>query len=174
MIGKYYDVLVPIVGLAANVFVQVAVFRGLRSAGLLRSVFVGFGSGMLVVIVPEFFRCKDISALSECLIMIFTNMTIYAALSYCYFHFINLGETARRIRILREIYPFADGLTIDEILDRYNAREMVEKRMARLLNNNQIICRDGKYYLGSKTMLITSKIILTMKKLLLGKCSEFE
>lgn len=174
MVGGYYDVLAPITGLAANVFVQVAVFRSLRNVGLLRSVFIGFGAGMSVPVLMELLHCHGTLANVECLIVIFMNLTIYAALSYCYFHFINLGETARRIRILREIYPFADGLAIDEILDRYNAREMVERRMARLLNNNQIICRDGRYYIGSRTMLMTSRIILAMKRMLLGKSSEHE
>lgn len=174
MVGEYYDVLAPITSLAANVFVQVAIFRSARNVGLLRSVFLGFGSGMLFLVLMEFFHRNETISNAEGLVMTFTNVTIYSALSYCYFHFINLGETARRIRILREIYPFVNGLTINEILKKYNAREMVERRMARLLNNNQIICRDGKYYIGNKSMLITSKVILMMKRAVLGKSSEFE
>ena len=36
-------------------------------------------------------------------------------LGYCYFHFVNLGETARRVRIVRELWQSEDnrvGLTV--------------------------------------------------------------
>ena len=46
----------------------------------------------------------------------------YGVLSFGYFHFINLGETARRIRIIREIDAAGRPLTREVILDRYTPR----------------------------------------------------
>ena len=106
--------------------------------------------------------------------MFSANFIIYASLGYCYFHFINLGETARRIRILREIYDSKDGLTMEEILQKYNSKEIVDKRIGRLINNGQVLYKNGRYYIGNPTMLIITKIIVAMKLLLLGRRSEFD
>ena len=96
------------------------------------------------------------------------------SLEYCYFNFINLGETARRIRILRELYDSKKGLSMAEILERYNAKNIVEKRLSRLINHGQIIDKNDKYYIGNPIMLLIARIIVTMKLILLGKKSEFE
>lgn len=95
-------------------------------------------------------------------------------MGYCYFHFINLGETARRIRILRELYDRKEGLSMEEIFKRYNAKEIFERRIARLINNGQIIYKDGKYYIGKPIMLLMAKMIVTMKLILLREKSEFD
>ncbi|MDD5505564.1 MAG: hypothetical protein PHR73_02265, partial [Candidatus Omnitrophica bacterium] len=94
--------------------------------------------------------------------------------SYCYFNFINLGETGRRIRLLRELYDSGSGLNKEEILSRYNAEEVVVLRMKRLVNNHQIILRAGRYYVGSPVMLLIAKAIVLMKLVVLGKKSEFD
>lgn len=96
------------------------------------------------------------------------------ALSYCYFVFINLGETARRIRILKEVLDAPEGLSLEEILRRYNANEIIERRLQRLLVNGQIIIRDDKYYIGKPLMLWMAKIVVAFKFILLGKKSEFD
>ncbi|MEK6683024.1 MAG: hypothetical protein AABY79_13800, partial [Nitrospirota bacterium] len=78
------------------------------------------------------------------------------------------------IRILRELYDSKEGLSLEEILQRYNAKEIVEKRISRLINNGQVLYKDGRYFIGSPVMLMISRIIVTMKLLLLGKASEFD
>jgi hypothetical protein len=103
-----------------------------------------------------------------------TNFLIYAALGYCYFHFINLGETARRIRILRELYEAPDGLPLEGILERYNAKHIVEMRLRRLIHNGQIVERDGRYYIGSPVMLLIARSITLLKVVILKKKSEFD
>ena len=94
-------------------------------------------------------------------------------LGYCYFHFINLGETGRRIRIVRELLS-ADGLTLEELLRRYNTSDMVEIRLARLLNNGQIAERNGKLFINNQFLVKASQIMIFMKKIILGKTSEFD
>ena len=97
------------------------------------------------------------------------NFFTYLSLGYCYFHFINLGETARRIRILRELYDSKQGLSEKEILEKYNAEEIVVRRINRLMSNGQILYRDDRYYINSPIMLLISKIIIVLKLLFLGK-----
>ena len=97
----------------------------------------------------------------------------YAALGYCYFHFINLGETARRVRLMRELAEAGPaGLGKEELLSRYNARTMVEARFRRLLDNSQVVERNGRYYVGKPAVLWMARLVLLLKKLLLGRAGE--
>lgn len=175
MFYSYLQVLNPVLGLMLNVIIQVICFRFIQRLGLLKTVFFGFFAGMLSVLMIDLYIFFAASGRFTDFFMIFAaNFITYASLGYCYFHFINLGETARRIRILREIYDSKDGLSMEEILQRYNSKEIVDKRISRLVNNRQVIYKNGRYYIGSPIMLMITKIIVAMKLLLLGRRSEFD
>jgi len=167
--------LIPVLGLAVNVMAQILSVRLIPGLGLLKSVFAGFAAGGLGVLSAELYL-SDWPSIhgAEVLPMIIANMIIYGALGYCYFHFINLGITARRIRILRELYASGSGLSLKELLMRYNAGDMINKRLERLLGSGQIVLRDDKYHIGKPVMLIMSKTIVAMKLVILGEKSEFD
>ena len=95
---------VPIACLIINMLFQIASFRYILKTNLLRSVFVGVGAGAFGLLIYQsyFFRIEAM-ALTDRIAMFLVNLLIYASLSYCSFSFICLSETARRIRILREI-----------------------------------------------------------------------
>lgn len=172
---SYLQVFNSVLGLMINVLVQVLCFRFIRGLGLLKSVFIGFFAGFISVLIIEFYIFFSISTFfTDFFMLLIVNSIFYASLGYCYFHFINLGETARRIRILGEIYDSKDGLSLEDILQRYNAKEIVEKRISRLLNNGQVILKNGRYYIGNPIMLMINRIIVAMKLMLLGKRSEFD
>lgn len=175
MEGSYLEVLFPVIGLVVNVLFQVLGFRYITKIGLLKSIFLGFAAGFLGVITLEayVFFIASKSAL-DFLAIIIVNLMTYSALGYCYFHFLNLGETARRIRIVRELYDSDGGLSLEGILERYNAGDIVQKRIGRLLNNRQIIEKDGRYYIGNPVMLLMANIMVAMKLLFLGRESEFD
>lgn len=165
----------PIVSLGINVVCQVCLSRYMSRFILLKSVFVGFAVGMCVLLSAElYYLCQAPLFLTRNISSAFANIITYSALGYCYFHFINLGETGRRIRILRELYDSKKGLSAAEILERYSAKDILEKRLHRLINNAQIICKDGRYYIGSPIMLLIAKIIVSMKLVVLGKRKEFD
>lgn len=168
-------VLLPVIGLTANVIVQISLFRFVKGMGLLASVFAGFFIGMCCVLVIELFRiCAVHLPIMEDILSALTGVITYAALGYCYFHFINLGETARRIRLVRELAESVVGLSEAEILRRYGAEEVVSKRLERLLKNGQIVCKEDRYYIGKPLMLWISWMVLCMKWIMLGKKSEFD
>ncbi len=166
----------PIIGLIANVFVQVFSFRLIPRIGMLKSIISGFTAGFLIVVFCEFYaNLHGTARLVDYTAILLVNVIAYSALGYCYFHFINLGETARRIRILREIYDSGEaGLTMHEILQKYNVKEILEKRAGRLQNNKQIILKEGKYFINSPIMFLIAKAIIMQKLVLLGKKSEFD
>ena len=165
----------PILGLLVNTLVQILVYRLIKSVGLLKSVVGGFVIGFAIVMacgvawyqtaMPGLMELMGQSAL---------NLMTYVALGYCYFHFINLGETARRIRILRELLESKGGLTRDAILERYNASEIIEARLQRMLNNKQIVLRQGRYFIGKPSLLFIAKTIALLKWILLNRQSEFD
>lgn len=100
----------------------------------------------------------------------------YLCLVYCYFFgFFNLGESARRVRLLIELYLAGErGMTLEEILSAYNARMIVAARLDRLLSSGQIIEKDGRYFVGKPIMLYLAKALVLMKVLFLGGKSEFD
>ena len=170
----WFYVFVPFVCLAINVSVQICIYRLCKSLGLLNSIVYGFIAGFLFVLIfGWYFSLHVQQPLWESFGSITANTISYIALGYCYFHFINLGETARRIRILIEIQNSADGLEMHEILRKYNAKQIIEFRLGRLLRNGQIVFKDGRYFAGKPLVLIMAKILIILKIILLGKPSEF-
>lgn len=175
MEASYLEVLSPVIGLVINVLFQVLGFRYIANIGLLKSIFLGFAVGLFSVITLEAYGFFTMAKSTQDFIaLIIVNLVTYSALGYCYFHFLNLGETARRIRIVRELYDSEGGLSLEGILERYSARDIVQKRFERLLNNRQIIEKDGRYYIGNPVMLMMANIMVAMKLLFLGKESEFD
>lgn len=153
--------LLPVFGLSVNAAVQVAISRA--GVPLLRSIFTGFAAGL----VPLFYFSGLTARLPA-------DLLCYGAFGYCYFHFINLGETARRIRLVRELYESPGGLSEAELLQRYNSREILAVRMARLLGSGQLVSRGGRYFTGKPAVLLMAKTITFLKLVIIGKKSEFD
>ena len=89
----------------------------------------------------------------------------YVALVYWYvFGFFNLGESARRVRLLIELRAAGErGLTLTEILTVYNAGMIIYARLGRLLAGGQIVERDGRYFIGKPLMLYGAKALVLLK-----------
>ena len=165
----------PLVGLTVNVLVQLAACRWVKQLSLMRSIYLGFVAGLLGLALLECLYFLAIpQSVSDALSRLALNVATYGALGYGYFIFVTLGETGRRIRIVRELYAAGRPLTRDEILERYNAEAIVNVRINRLLGTGQIAFRDGRYYLRKRTVLTMARMVVLMKLLVLGKRSEFE
>jgi len=174
MACDYIRAVIPIFGLMVNVLSQMISFRILPKRGLLNSVFLGFLSGLSIIFVFEFcILSQQLALTKESLAVLVVHLLTYMSLGYCYFHFINLGETARRVRILRELADATDGLSLKGILKHYNAKEIVERRLERLLKKGQIVIKNDKYYIGKQQVLWISRLVLALKLILFGKRSEF-
>ncbi|MDP2682208.1 MAG: hypothetical protein Q8P28_05290 [Deltaproteobacteria bacterium] len=85
-------------------------------------------------------------------------LAVYNALAYSYFHIFNMSETARRIRILYEIYN-AKQLKISDIESLYGVDDMLLNRLERLLSMRQIKLSGNRYSLNSRSLYYTAKII---------------
>ena len=110
--SDYLLLFLPVFGLGVNLLIQIASFRFWPQIGLLKTVYAGFASGLIAVVLGNFYGGPSLFVM---------NFLIYSALAYCYFYFIILGETARRIRIIREIHDSENGLSMESLLKKYDA-----------------------------------------------------
>lgn len=167
--------LAPLLGLAAGVALHVLLSRALprlpRRHGIAASTLGGIlvvgalslGIGHAAGLDPD----RAGTALAHLL--------TYLLLTYAYvIGFFNLGESARRIRLVIELHQAGPrGLTLAEVLAAYDARTIVELRLARLRTGGQVVERDGRYVLRGRLMLRAAKALGLMKVVLLGGRSEF-
>ena len=177
MVHDWWVTLSPVFGLTVNIIFQILSHRLILSLALLQSVFLGFGLGYCLVIAWEIQRYSQefYYQLGDFWSILIVNGVTYTFLGYCYFSIIGLGETARRIRLLKDLNTARPGgLSIDEILARYSAKDMVDKRLDRLTHNGQVKLVDGRYFINKPLMLFCAKFAVFMKLAVLGKRSEFD
>lgn len=90
---------------------------------------------------------------------------IYCLFSYVYFHIFNMSETARRIRILLEIYK--TGTVEKELLTRnYSSEDMLINRLKRLTSLRQLCLRGDKYVIKNKLLLFPARVVFALRKVL--------
>jgi hypothetical protein len=98
----------------------------------------------------------------------------YTAFSYGYFHFININIVSLRMRILHEINDSPEGLSKEEILNRYSAEQIIEYRLKRLMGSNQLTEENGYYFLGkNRTFLTLFWLFEILKHVILGHGNRF-
>lgn len=171
----YLQLSIPIIALLFNSLTQIGFYKFFPKLGLLKSEYTGFIFGFCFILVIEMWIfLLGVNALNDIIAVAIANLIIYFCLGFLYFTFINLGETARRIRLLRELLDAKEGLSLKEILSRYNAKEIIDKRINRLEGNGQIICKEGNYFVGGNVLLLIAKTIVLAKLMVLGKKSEYD
>ncbi len=170
MASQFWNILVPPVAILANMAVQVVVYRLWNTEGrLFRSQMAGAAAGLAVLVVLSVsVHGTGANAADSAT----TNVLIYLAFCYVYFHWNNMGETARRIRLLRELHDAPRGLTDAELQTRYPAREILEHRLRRLIEARQIAERDSRLFLTSTAVLRSARLVGLAKWLIVGSRSE--
>lgn len=101
---------------------------------------------------------RIISAAAYCFI-------IYSALAYTYFHFFNMSETARRIRILYEVYR-AGTLPCEKIKAMYKSSDIVHLRLKRLISMKRLRYSDGYYSMDDKILYSAALFITSWRKII--------
>jgi hypothetical protein len=119
---------------------------------------LGFGIGLSVILVVLSGTIRHYN--------VYINVATYVTFSYSYFHFVNMGQTARRIRILREIYEARGGISYDDLLRNYNAKIILDTRVERLIDKKQIIEKNHRLYIYNSAMANIAKIILRMRSII--------
>lgn len=166
-------VLTPFVGLLACVGVHVLVARVAPGFSRPRGVLAAALAGLAAVVAVVRLSGRLGPAAPDWGTAVTWGLA-YLALAYTYvFGFYNLGESARRIRLLRELRDAGPrGLTLEEIRAAYSARTIVEARLGRLLAGAQIAERDGRHAIRRSSVLRIAKILLVARRILFGSAGE--
>jgi len=170
------QVLIPFIAVMLNILVQVIICRHISSMSLMKSAFIGFFTGLFAVALLEtyiFFDYKYFS-MKEYASLMAVNLAINSILGYWYLIFITISHTALRTRLLMEIHNSDAGLTSDQILQRYNSRDIVKKRIMRLINNKQLICKGDRYFIGRPWVLWYAKLFQFMRHFILGEKGKYD
>lgn len=163
----------PFAALVVNMLSQILLLR--RSAGshYMRSMLAGFSSGAIALCIAEIFIAPHPPNLLDCMAEFAVRALSYGGLSYCYFHFVNLGQSSIRVRIYSDLVDNPLGLEIETLNQEYNESTLVTSRLQRLTSSGDIIERDGVYFVGKHRLVIVARILFFAKQLILGKKSEF-
>lgn len=86
-------------------------------------------------------------------------LIVYNALGYSYCHIFNMGETARRIRILYEL-NLAGRFRYDKLADKYGVKNMIDVRLERLIDMRQISKHKGNFVLESLLLYRIGMVVL--------------
>ena len=170
----WWLVIAPVAALTINVVGQIVVFRLQHGRHFLRSIAAGFAVGGLILVIAHCLyplRLDSLEAWPEAFLV---NVPCYAALSYCFFNFANLGQSSIRVRIYARVAAQPDGVSVSEIAREYNEAMLMEMRLQRLVESRDLVLRDGRYFLGRTRFVPIAKVIFGIKRLILGKVSEFD
>jgi hypothetical protein len=170
----WWPVVAPVAALAINVLGQIVVFRLQEGRHFLRSIALGFVLGGMALMITQFIYPPGLASFEAWSKALLVNLPCYAALSYCFFNFANLGQSSIRVRIFARIAARSDGVSVAEIARDYNEAMLMEMRLQRLVESGDLVLRDGRYFLGRTRFVPIAKVIFGIKRLILGKVSEFE
>ena len=165
--------LVLVVVLLVTASVQIGSVRlSRRALGVVASLFVGFATGLIVLVGGEMFLAyRGVGALQDNVALGIANTVLFVCCWYFYFHYINIGEASLRSRILREVAA-CSGCLPDHLLTAYNTRVVVEARMERLVADGQLLHSAGRYHAGQPRMVLVAKAFAALRWLLMGKASS--
>ena len=170
----YFWILVPVVALAVNVAAQILFFRATRGTHFMRSIIGGCLAGLGALAVLSVVKVSVVGlSFSELANGLLVDAPVYFALSYCYYNFVQLGQTSVRIRLYTEIAARPAGMASGDIARLYNEEALMQLRVERLVESGDIVQRGGRYFVGRRRLVWVARIIFAGKRLLLGRESEF-
>jgi hypothetical protein len=168
------DLLIPLLSVLVNLIVQVFSFRYWKGSNYFLTIMLGFGVGLAAFVVMEtLFLWEDFST-DHLLTALLVNTPIYICLAYCYYSFVQLGQTSIRIRLYAEIASKPDGLSAEEVAREYSDDSLVAVRIQRLVESGDLIYRNGDFFIGRSRLPLIEDILFAAKRFLLGKTSEFD
>lgn len=166
--------LIPLAALAVNFAIQVGSFRRARGKHFFASILRGFAGGLLALLVFQAFLMGRHPSPGYLAGEILVNISTYAALAYCYYNFVQLGQTSIRLRLYAEIAARAAGMPVEEIAREYSEDGLMEVRVHRLIESGDLVRKGDRYFVGRRRLVHIGRILFAAKLLLLGKASEFD
>jgi len=129
------------------------------NSDLLFIVFIGNILNILIVFEFIFINFYEFFLINYIYIYI-----VYNLFFYCYLQFFNMSDTARRIKILIDMYQKKENSFYKP--HYINNSEIIRYRLTRLLDLKQLKIIESKYYLSSKILLHICLCLLILRRLL--------
>lgn len=107
------------------------------------------------------------------ILFILVDGPIYGCLAYGYANFVNLGYASVRVRIYRELLVSPGGISVAALRKQYDEEGMLVARLERLVEAGDFSKDGTRYRLNKRRLSLISWIIFTLKKIILGRTSEF-
>jgi hypothetical protein len=169
------DLISPIVAMAVNVVVQIVLFRLRRGTHYFGSIIQAFLCGALTCLVAEsFFIVSSGFAGDRVFLALAVNVPIYLGLSYCFYSFVQLGQTSIRLRMYSEIAGQAQGVSLVEMEKEYDEHRLAEMRLQRLIESGDLVGQQEHYVIGKNRLVLIASVIFAAKHFLLRRKSEFD
>jgi len=92
-------------------------------------------------------------------------LIVVSLIGYTYFHFFNMSETARRIRILYEIHS-AGSLAPRQLEQLYRYTDITGARLKRLLALKQVKKEGDMYMLDGKLLFFVAVLVWRWRKII--------
>ncbi len=173
--------LIPVAGLALNVFMQIVLLRIAKGRGFMRTIAMGFFAGGVFTFVAYVLAgltwCSTgkpaglFPLLLEWLCLI---APTYAGLGYGYANFANLGNTSIRIRLCEELRHYPEGRPVAEIQKQYSESSILGLRLHRLSEGGDIAKAGDRWRVNRKRFVWVGAVIFSAKQVVLGRRSEFD
>lgn len=113
-----------------------------------KHLFLGMLIGGLLLwggMIGEIFSGKPRSEIVAAFVL---NTLSYLGLAYIYAEFNNINLTSLRIRVLRECRQSRGGLTMDQLLKRYDETTLITHRLDKYVRHRFLIREDDTYRVG--------------------------
>lgn len=94
----------------------------------------------------------------ELLVGVSYAVLVYGLLAYSYFHVFNMGETARRVRMLVELTEHG-AIRTEDLRSFYNTEIMLERRIERLISLGQLKADGERLILSSKRLYFAASVM---------------
>lgn len=114
-----------------------------------------------IMVATGWIARHEIRGQLETIYMLIFVLLVFNGLAYAYFHFFNMSETARRIRMLIQIHRAGPaGLRVTELEREYSPQDMIDARLERLVKMDQLsLDSDNHYRVRGKLLLCAGRIM---------------
>lgn len=165
-------VLLPLALLVPIAVVHVLVHRLTGRRSLVGSFLIAFGAVSCAFLVARLHAVCGAGLSLDGLADVAADFVILAGFSYAYCDFLAYGEASVRTRILDEVRVAGDaGLTVADLLGRYNVRVIMDLRFERLAASGQIRVQGDRVVLGPNRFgqYLLARVYRVMGRVLYGR-----
>ncbi|HLN38113.1 MAG TPA: hypothetical protein VK337_10050 [Xanthobacteraceae bacterium] len=172
MNGQWTITIAPVAGLALNVLTQIMtahLSRGKIGASIIIGILGGLALTLAVIALAHTAAPGATGGFADTWLL---GVTTYLALAFGFWAFLNLNITSLRIRILRELVRAGGSLALSDMPVLYSGAERLRRRLERLENGGQIVCKDGRWRLRSWQVLAIARCVEALRNLILPRSAR--